>query len=377
MRLVMAYAYDGVPMQSASSEAFPTPGSLDQSRINQLLERLFAALNGSALAVFVSIGHKSGLIKTMLQMTPATSAEIAQAAGLNERYVREWLGGMVVCGIVDYAPDRSTYALPPEHAVVLTGNAGPNVLAQHAEYIPILAGVEPYLLECFRSGGGPAPEVYGFSTLVPVNNSGTDADLLRNAIEIAPGLPESLRDGIDAADFGCGRGHFVNVMARAFPNSRFTGYDFGDENIQIARAETEGWGLKNARFELQDLADLDVSSAFDLITTIDVIHDLAKPRAVLATIYRSLRQGGTYLMGDVQGSTNIHENIGQPLAPYAFLWSLAGCMPASLRQGGEGLGAMWGEQKALEFLGNAGFHDIAVVKPTDDLINCYYICRKN
>lgn len=363
-------------MQSAPSEASPTPGSLDQARINHLLDRLFEALNGSALAVFVSIGHKSGLIKTMLQMPPATSAEIAETAGLQERYVREWLGGMVVCGIVDYAPDESTYVLPREHAVVLTGNAGPNVIAQHTEFIPILAGVEPYILECFRSGGGPPREVYGFSACVPVNDSDTDADLLRNSVELVPKLTESLRDGIDAADFGCGRGHFVNVMARAFPNSRFTGYDFDDGDIPVARAEAESWGVTNARFQLQDLADLDVSNAFDLITTIDVIHDLAKPRAVLSTIYRSLRPGGTYLMGDVRASTNLHENIGQPLAPYAFLWSLAGCMPVSLRQGGEGLGAMWGEQKALEYLADAGFRNVAVIKPEGDLINNWYICRK-
>jgi ubiquinone/menaquinone biosynthesis C-methylase UbiE len=364
-------------MQSAPSEASPSPGSLDQARINHLLERLFAALNGSALAVFVSIGHKSGLIKTMLQMPPATSEQIAERAGLQERYVREWLGGMVVCGIVDYAPDQSTYVLPPEHAVVLTGNAGPNVIAAHTEFIPILAGVEPYILECFRSGGGPPREVYGFSGCVPVNDSNTDADLLRNSVELVPKLTKSLRDGIDAADFGCGKGHFVNVMAKAFPNSRFTGYDFLDDSISVARAEAESWGVMNARFELQDVADLDAPDAFDLITTMDVIHDLAKPGAVLKTIYRSLRSGGTYLMGDVRASTNLHENIGQPLAPYAFLWSLAGCMPASLRQSGEGLGSMWGEQKALEYLGDAGFRDVAVVKPEGDVINSYYICRKS
>jgi hypothetical protein len=94
-------------MQSAPREASAGPAPLDQARINHLLERLFAALNGSALAVFVSIGHKSGLIKTMLQMPPATSEQIAEGAGLQERYVREWLGGMVVCGIVDYAPDKA------------------------------------------------------------------------------------------------------------------------------------------------------------------------------------------------------------------------------------------------------------------------------
>lgn len=366
----------GVPMQSASAQASPTAGSLDQARINDLVDRLLAALNGSAFAVFVSIGHKSGLIKTMRQMPPATSAEIAETAGLQERYVREWLGGMVVCGIIDYAPDERTYVLPREHALVLTGNLGPSGISQHAQAIPILAAVEPYILECFRAGGGPPREVYGFSSCVPVNDSNTDAARLRNTVELVPGLPESLGTGIDAADFGCGRGHFVNIAAKAYPSSRFTGYDLDDNSVQFGRAEADSWGLTNARFQLQDLAELNVSNAFDLITTIDVIHDLAKPREVLSTIYRALRPGGTYLMGDVRASTNLHENIGQPIAPYGFLWSLVACMPLSLRQGGEGLGTMWGEQKALEYLANAGFHDIAINRPEGDLINNWYICRK-
>src|SRR4051812_34462932 len=128
-------------MQSASSEAPPGPAPLDHARIDHMIERLFAALNGSALAIFVSIGHKSGLIKTMLRMPPPTSEQIAERAGLQERYVREWLGGMVVCGIGDYAPDQSTYVLRAEHALVLTGNAGPNVISQHMQSIPVLAGV--------------------------------------------------------------------------------------------------------------------------------------------------------------------------------------------------------------------------------------------
>jgi ubiquinone/menaquinone biosynthesis C-methylase UbiE len=149
-----------------------------------------------------------------------------------------------------------------------------------------------------------------------------------------------------------------------------------DESISKARAEAERWGVTNARFESQDVADVDAPDAFELITTMDVIHHLANPATVLKTIYRSLRAGGTYLMGDVRASTNLHENIGQPLAPYGFLWSLTACMPLSLRQGGVGLGTMWGEQKALEYLGDAGFHDVAIVKPEDDFINNYYICRK-
>ena len=146
--------------------------------------------------------------------------------------------------------------------------------------------------------------------------------------------------------------------------------------MAAGRAEAEQWGLPNARFELQDVATLDAPEQFDLITAMDAIHDQAKPRTVLQVIYRSLRPGGTYLMGDVRAATNLQDNIGQPLAPYLFLWSLTYCMSLSLAQGGEGLGAMWGEQRALEYLAEAGFSAVEVRRPEGDVINSYFVCRK-
>jgi SAM-dependent methyltransferase len=350
---------------------------LDQVLVTRFVDQLFAALNGSAFAVFVSIGHKTGLIKTMAGLSRSTSAQIAEAAGLQERYVREWLGGMVVSGIVEYSPQDGTYELPREHAVVLTGGAGPNVIAAHTQAIPVLAAVEPQILECFRSGGGPPFSAYRFDTSVPVNDADTDAELLRNRLDIVPPVVQRLKAGIDVADFGCGDGHFVNAMARAFPNSRFTGYDFGQDAVAAGRAEAERWGLTNAEFELEDIAVLEVRDRFDLITAMDAIHDQAKPRAVLSVIFQSLRAGGTYLMGDVRASTNLQDNISHPLGPYTFLWSLTYCMAASLAQGGDGLGAMWGEQKALEYLAEAGFSQVEVRKPEGDVINSYFVCSKS
>jgi ubiquinone/menaquinone biosynthesis C-methylase UbiE len=188
---------------------------------------------------------------------------------------------------------------------------------------------------------------------------------------------DRLRDGIDVADVGCGAGHAINVMAREFPNSRFTGYDFSDEGVAIGRREAKEWGLTNATFEVKDVATLDGSKQFDLITVFDAIHDQAQPRRVLKGIYDALKPGGTFLCVDIRASSDLHENIEHPLAPFMYTVSTMHCMTVSLALGGEGLGTVWGEQKARELLNEAGFRDISVATVEGDIMNNYYIARKD
>jgi 2-polyprenyl-3-methyl-5-hydroxy-6-metoxy-1,4-benzoquinol methylase len=350
---------------------------LDPPQVQAFADHIFDILNVSAQAMFISIGHKTGLITTMSQLPPATSHQIAEAAGLNERYVREWLGGMVVSRIVEYDPTTGAYALPPVHALVLTGK-GPQTMADHVQYIPDLLAVEPLILDYFRHGGGlPFSEHPGFKTCVSVGDTNADATLLEVTLPSVPGLVDRLEAGIDVADFGCGSGHTLNVMARAFPQSRFTGYDLLPDNITAAQAEAQKLGLSNARFVVQDLAELDLSEAFDLITVFDVIHDLAKPRTVLNAISAALRSRGTYFMADVRASSRLEENLDHRTGPYFYLWSLTCCMTGSLAAGGEGLGTMWGEQKAVEYLTDAGFGNITIKRPEDDFVNTLYICTKS
>lgn len=349
---------------------------LDQPKVKAFASRIFDVLNYSSQAMFISIGYKTGLIGTMTGRPPSTSEQIAEAAGLNERYVREWLGGMVVSRIVDYDPARCTYVLPPEHAVVLTA-ADDTKMASHAQNVPVLLSIELALVECFRHGGGvPYSANQGFKFNVPVDESNADAKLLEATLPLAPGLVDRLQTGIDVGEIGCGDGHTTNVMAGAFPRSRFTGYDFSAEGIAAGQAEARKLGLSNVCFELQDVAELDRRDAFDLVTAFDAIHDQAKPRTVLKAIDAALRPGGTFFMADIRASSNLEENLGHPLGPYFYLWSVAHCMTVSLAQGGEGLGTMWGEQMTIEYLADAGFHDVTVRKPDDDWINSFYICTK-
>jgi SAM-dependent methyltransferase len=351
---------------------------LDQSKVQEFAGRLFGVLNGGGQAVLISIGHQTGLYDTLATLPSSTSAQIAEAAGLDERYVREWLGGMVVSRIVDYEPANRTYALPREHAALLTRAAGPNNMAAFMQNVPLFGSVEPEVVACFRHGGGVSYSTYRGFTEAMAGLSGpiVDASLLQTTLPLVPGLVERLEHGIDVADMGCGAGHALNVMARAFPRSRFTAYDFSPEGVEAGRTEARQLGLANARFELQDLADLDVRDAFDLITVFDAIHDQAKPRTVLKGIHTALRPGGTYLMADVGASSNLEENLDHPLGPFFFMASVTHCMTVSLAQGGEGLGNMWGEQKTLDYLAAAGFRDVAVKKVEGDIINNFYVCAK-
>ena len=340
--------------------------------------RITAAIDGASLTLLLSIGHQTGLLDTMAGLPPATSAQIAEAAGLDERYVREWLAGMTTGHVVDYDAGTATYSLPAHRAGMLTRAAGPDNLALVALFIPQLGEVEQKIIGCFREGGGlPYSEFPRFHTLM-AEQSGVvfDKALVDVVLPLVDFLPERLRAGADVADFGCGSGHAINVMAQAFPASRFTGIDFSDEAIAAGVREAARLGLTNAAFESHNLAQLDKHEAYDVITVFDAIHDQAQPARVLENIYRALRPGGVFLMADIKASSRLEENVDVPMSTYLYTVSLMHCMTVSLALDGAGLGAAWGTQLATSMLGDAGFDDVRVAEVESDPINSYYIARK-
>lgn len=353
-------------------------GSLDSERADVFLRRMVTVLNDAGLALMCSIGHQTGLFDAMAALPPSTSQQIATATNLSERYVREWLGAMVAGRIVEYDPNSRTYALPPEHAAALTRAAGPDNLASEMQYIPMLGSVESGIIESFHNGTGvPYSSYPEFQQLAAEDSrSVLDISLLSETLPLVPGLLDRLGAGIDVLDVGCGSGHAINLMARQFPASRFTGVDFSPEGIASAQAEAEASGLSNTRFQVQDVAELDAQEQYDFITAFDAIHDQAYPRRVLKAICSGLRPDGTFLMVDIRASSNVHENIEHPLGPYLYTFSCMHCMTVSLAQGGEGLGTMWGEQLATELLREAGFTGIEIKHQTVDVQNSLYICTK-
>ncbi|MGB0972840.1 MAG: class I SAM-dependent methyltransferase [Mycobacterium sp.] len=340
--------------------------------------RIVSTIDAASVAILLSIGHQTKLFDTLAELPPATSTQIADAAGLNERYVREWLGGVAAGHVVDYDPETQTYSLPEHRAAVLTRGAGPDNLARVAQFIPLLSEVEQKVIHCFKHGGGLSYSEYpGFHTLMAEQSGEVfDAALVEVILPMVDGLAERLRAGIEVADFGCGSGHAVNVMAKAFPESRFVGVDFSQEGVAAGVDEARRLALANATFEAADVVDYGVAESFDFITSFDSIHDQAHPGQVLQNIHRLLRPGGVYLMVDIKASSRLEDNIGAPFAPYLYTASTMHCMTVSLSLDGDGLGTCWGRELATSMLGDAGFGDVQVCEIESDPINYYYIARK-
>jgi SAM-dependent methyltransferase len=344
----------------------------------EFAERMVRMLNDAALALMVSVGHRTGLFDVMAAMPAASSAEIAAGAALDERYVREWLAAMTTGRIVDHDGAAGSFSLPADHAAWLTRAAGLDNIAVQAQYIGLLALVEDQIVNCFHHGGGvPYSAFPGFQALMAEDSGAVhDATLIGAALPLVPGLVDRLGQGIDVADVGCGSGHAANLMAEAFPRSRFVGFDFSDIGLAAAVAEADGKGLTNVRFEKRDAARLGETARFDLITTFDAVHDQARPDLVLAGIARALRPGGVYLCVEISASSRLTENLGHPLGPFLYTISCMHCMTVSLAEGGMGLGAMWGQQTAREMLSDAGFTSIEAAHVDGDIVNTYLIATR-
>jgi 2-polyprenyl-3-methyl-5-hydroxy-6-metoxy-1,4-benzoquinol methylase len=359
-----------------------TPGTMhfDADRAARFEDRFVDVLNSGALCLMTSIGHRTGLFDTMATLPPSSPAQIAKAAALNERYVREWLGAMVAAGVVDLDPGGGLYVLPAEHASMLTRKSPAQNLGVFAQYIPLLGSVEDDIVECFHKGGGvPYARFTRFHEVMAEDSGQSVLPALRDLIlPLVPGLIERLETGIDVLDVGCGRGKALLLMAGMFPKSRFIGFDLSPEAINWGREAAERQGVMNLGFEVRDLTDFHQTAprnGFDLITTFDAIHDQAKPMNVLKGIRRAIKPDGVYLAQDIKGSCHHHLNVDHPIGTLLYTVSCMHCMTVSLAQGGDGLGAMWGRETAERFFSEAGFSTVAVHELSHDIQNNYYVCR--
>ena len=361
--------------KAANVLAFRSP------KATRFSERLLSALNDGALCLMVSVGHRTGLFDSMRNLAPSTPAEIAAKAGLNERYVQEWLGAVVLAGVVELDPATNRYWLPPEHAECLTRVSAADNMAVFAQYISVLGSVEDDIVECFRRGGGVPYDRFPRFHAVMAEDSGQSvlSSLESHIVPLVPGLDQALAAGIRVLDVGCGSGRIMNRLAEIYPNSHFRGVDLSTEAIELARAEASSKGLRNTEFVPADLSDFHETAepeSFELITTFDAVHDQAWPRNVLNGIYRALKSGGVYVMQDIRASSYLPKNFGHPLGTLLYTVSCLHCMTVSLAQGGEGLGAMWGEEKAREYLEEAGFRSIETHRFDHDIQNIWYVVKK-
>jgi ubiquinone/menaquinone biosynthesis C-methylase UbiE len=357
------------------------PQDFDSTKAEAFAGRLLESLNDGALCLMISIGHRTGLFDAMRDQPAMTSEEIASRTGLNERYVREWLGAMVTGRVVVVEPETVRFQLPAEHAAFLTRAAAADNMAVFAQYVGLLGSVEDDIVECFKRGGGVPYEKFPRFHAVMAEDSGQSvmSSLESHIIPLVPGLADQLRRGIRMLDVGCGRGKILIRLAELFPQSRFEGRDLSADATAEARAEAAGKGLRNIEFAAVDLSNFDETAepeSFDFVTTFDAVHDQARPLSVLKGIHRALARDGIYLMQDIKGSSQVHKNLSHPLGTFLYTVSCMHCMTVSLAVGGEGLGAMWGEEKTREYLQRAGFRSVEKHELKHDIQNNWYVVRK-
>ncbi len=349
---------------------------IDQQRAQQFAGKLLDIYTGGVLTKLIGVGHETGLFEAAAK-GPGTSQEIANRAGLNERYVREWLGAMTTGGIFTHDPVSQSYSLPPEHAALLTGHTARN-FAPMSQMLNHFGKHLPQLIHCFRHGGGIPYSAFRPEFTQRMDDGWRriyDEHLISGFLASDREIPTRLKAGIRVADIGCGTGHAVNLMAREYSNSVFVGYDNAEDAIAKAIEESTVMELSNAHFEVLDVTRLTGESQFDLITAFDAIHDQVDPVTVLRRVNDALAPDGIFLMIDFKFSSNVAENIGNPFAPLYYGISVMHCMTVSLAEGGAGLGTVWGVQVARRMLAEAGFTHVEVVDSPRPQ-NCIYICRK-
>ena len=352
-------------------------------------EKLTDILNYGALNLGLGLGYRMGLFDIMDSFkTPQPVSVIAENAELSERYVLEWLSIMVTGGIVRLIKDqhgRDLFQLPKPHADLITRRAGNQNMGVYTQEIPLLtATVFDAVENGFKTGDGIPyeryPGFYRFMTeLADAKHRQVLVDTFLPSVDRG-GVVRKLKEGISVCDVGCGEGVALMVMAEAFPESRFLGIDISDSVIRKATAGAEKTGLQNIVFQKQDASELEnaqeLCGSFDYVTAFDAIHDQTRPMRALEGIHALLKDGGRFSMVDIAASSDLGKNTDHPMGMFLYTVSLMHCMPVGLADGGTGLGMMWGREKAVSMLKEAGFADVSVEEIPEDPFNLHFFCRK-
>ncbi len=347
--------------------------------------RMVDILNHGALNLALGIGYELEIFEAMEEEPdPVSARELARKTGLNPRYIKEWLGIMVTGGILDLHTDdegKERYSLPLEHAAILTRNAGSENMGVYTQEIPLLTRIaQAAVVKDFKEGLGIPFSAYPrFQDFMgELSDAKHETVLVDQFLPQVDGgrLVEKLKTGIRVCDMGCGQGFALELMARAFPNSRFTGMD--NDGSSIDRARQREKGLSNLEFVQADAAvlvgDVEWEGRFDYITAFDAIHDQCRPLEALQGVRHLLADGGLFSMVDIDAQTTHKGNMDHPMGPFLYTVSLMHCMPQGLCDKGLGLGMMWGRQRAQALLAQAGFSRVSVCEMVHDPFNIHYLC---
>ncbi|MEY9848853.1 class I SAM-dependent methyltransferase [Streptacidiphilus sp. MAP5-3] len=337
-----------------------TMDAVDEDRMMDFLMRVITDAGAAASGLCTSLGDRLGLYSAMAEAGGTMSAaELAERTGMVERYVAEWLAVQVAGEYVSYDPESDRYTLPPEHAAVLADPTAPTYAAGFFTMLQAMFGTEDTLMEAFRTGEGVGWEQHSsalFSGAAKFFRPGYTASLVAEWLPAMNGTEQRLQSGAEVADVGCGYGYSTMLMAKAYPNSHFHGFDFHGPSIEAARRIADEQGLG-------DRVSFDVASAqdfpgdtYDLVTFFDCLHDMGDPQAALHHAAESLAEGGACMIVEPNASEDVRANAN-PVGRAITAASVAVCLPSALAQHGpQALGNHAGERTMRTIADHAGLH---------------------
>jgi len=332
--------------------------AIQQDRLNEFLGRALDDMGGAISATLIQIGDELGLYKALAR-APMTSAELAQATGTHERYVREWLGNQAAGGYVEYDPAADRYFLSEEQALCLADPGGPVDIPGAYSVIEAVFHARQRTLQNFRSGAGMEWGEHHpclFHGTERFFRAGYNAHLLTEWLPALDGVVARLEAGAKLADVGCGHGASTVLMAKAFPRSEFVGYDYHAPSIDAARRNAAEAGVRNARFEVADATGYP-ERGFDAIAFFDCLHDMGDPLGAARHARAALSADGTCMLVEPFAGDSVESNLN-PVGQMYYGASAQICVPVSLARKGPALGAQAGEARLAAILHEAGFANV-------------------
>ena len=328
---------------------------LDQAKLDAFMEKAVSDMGAAMHATLVVIGDKLGLYKSMVGAGWVTAAQLATRTNTTERYVREWLDANAASGYVVYDPSTQRYQLPPEQAFALTVQDLPGAF----HVISACFKDEPKITQAFRTGEGVGWHEHDSNLFFGTERffrPNYENNLLSSWIPALDGMLAKLKAGAAVADVGCGHGASTTLMARAFPKSRFYGFDYHSGSIEYARHVAGRDGLLDQiSFEVASSKSYPRNNGYDLVTFFDCLHDMGDPVGAAKHVLSTLKDDGTWMIVEPFANDRPEENHN-PIGRVYYSASTMICTPASLAQEvGAALGAQAGERRIREVITTAGF----------------------
>lgn len=332
--------------------------AIDTAALDALIGKTVTETAAAYGMLMIGIGHKLGLFKAMRGAGPVTSEEVARRAGCAERYVREWLNGQAAGGYLRYHRESGAYELTPEAAFVLADETSPAFLPALIEVVAAAWADEGKTVSAFRTGAGVpwgAHDGRLYCGVAAFFRNGYRTNLVQHWLPALDGIVARLEAGARVADIGCGYGHSTLLMAEAFPNARFVGFDTHAGSLDVARENARAAGLADrVDFILADAAE-SLPGPFDLACFFDCLHDLGHPVAAARRAREALAKGGTLMLVEPQAADRVEDNLHDVGRIYYSGSTWLCCPHAVSEDGTHVLGAQAGEARLAQVCREAGF----------------------